>query len=50
MSDDPALGAVAALVPALLQTLEMLGDVARHLHPSRLAALVGTAEDAPLRG
>jgi len=44
MSQDDLESALTALVPALLQALEALGEVARHLHPTRLDALLEAAE------
>lgn len=51
MSDDPALDAIATLVPALLQAMDALEDIARHMQPGRLAALLAAAgpRDAKLR-
>ena len=43
MRGDPALDAIAALVPALLAAMETLGGVARHLHPAELGARLETA-------
>lgn len=49
--DDPLTEAIVALVPALLNALEALGFVARHMHPPRLAELARAVEphDATLR-
>jgi phospholipase/carboxylesterase len=43
MTDDDLESALTALVPALLQALEELGQIARHLHPMRLDALLEAA-------
>lgn len=39
-SDEPLLDATTGLLPPLLTALEVLGYVARHLHPPELATLV----------
>ena len=48
---DAITGAIVALIPPLLQALETLGFIGRHLHPPQLGQLVATvgARDAPVR-
>ena len=40
---DPVFGAVPVLVAALLEAMDALGTVARHMGPANLAALLSTA-------
>ncbi len=49
--NDPALDAIAALVPALLAAMGALGYMARYMQPAALAALLAEAgsRDAKLR-
>lgn len=51
MNDDPALDAIATLVPALLQAMDALENIARRMQPGRLAALLAAAgpRDTTLR-
>ena len=48
---DPITEAIVALLPALLNALETLGFIARHLHPPQLAVLMASCGDRqqPLR-
>lgn len=50
--NDPILEAVVALVPPLLNALDALQFIARHLHPPHLGELVAAvgSRDEPLRG
>lgn len=49
--NDPILDAVVALVPPLLNTLDALQFIGRHLHPPHLQELIAAvgARDDPLR-